>query len=233
VRFIGYLLTGIVGAVIGILFMSEMDWSGLLAVESVVWLTIRTSGIVAYLLLSASTILGLLTSSRILTRWFRPPVTLELHRMFSFLSLATLAIHVGALLLDQVESFTVVEVTVLFISNYRPFAVAAGILSGYISLLVSSSFYVRKHIKQQTWRMLHYSAFAAFALAAIHGIMAGSDSGTVGMQIMYLATGSAVLFLTLLRILGGRYIPVRIGPHETHAKTPGEPEIGMSVPVVN
>jgi hypothetical protein len=81
--------------------------------------------------------------------------------------------------------------------------------------------------------MLHYSAFAAFALAAIHGIMAGSDSGTVAMQIMYLATGSAILFLTLLRILGGRYIPVRKGFHENHANAPGEQGIGMSVPVVN
>ncbi|MDP6715835.1 MAG: hypothetical protein QF368_14615, partial [SAR202 cluster bacterium] len=81
-RFLGYLIAGAVGATVATLALDGADWSGLLGSQPVTWLTIRTSGIVAYLLLSASTVLGLLTSSRILTRWLQPPATLELHRIF-------------------------------------------------------------------------------------------------------------------------------------------------------
>ena len=225
-RFLGYLIAGAVGATLATLALNGADWSGLLGGQPVTWLTIRTSGIVAYLLLSASTVLGLLTSSRILTRWLQPPVTLELHRVFSFLSLAALGVHGGALLLDQVEPFTIPQVMAPFMSSYRPGAVAMGILSGYLSAALTFSFYARAKIKPRIWRALHFSAFAAFALATVHGIMAGSDSGVAWVQLMYLASGALVLFLTLMRILGGRHVRSRRSSSKTRIRS--ESDIQLS-----
>lgn len=34
----------------------------------------------------------------------------------------------------------------------------------------------------------------------LHGIMAGSDSGTLTMQALYLITGASILFATYFRI---------------------------------
>lgn len=230
-RFLGYLIAGAVGATVATLALNGADWSGLLGGQHVTWLTVRTSGIVAYLLLSASTVLGLLTSSRILTRWLQPPVTLELHRIFSFLSLAALGVHGGALLLDQVEPFTIPQVMAPFMSSYRPVAVAMGILSGYLSAVLTFSFYVRAQIKPKIWRALHFSAFAAFALATVHGVMAGSDSGLAWVQTMYLTSGALVLFLTLLRILGGRHIRARKSSKETQARSKSDGQLSRQTAI--
>jgi DMSO/TMAO reductase YedYZ heme-binding membrane subunit len=74
----------------------------------------------------------------------------------------------------------------------------------YLMVLTSASFYVRKRIGQKLWRRLHYLTFAAYLLATVHGIQAGTDSGNLGMQLIYWGTGFMVLTLTIFRMLPGK-----------------------------
>jgi hypothetical protein len=43
--------------------------------------------------------------------------------------------------------------------------------------------------------------FAVYLLATVHGVMAGTDSGNMGMQLLYWGSGLMVLFLTNFRLL--------------------------------
>lgn len=193
--------------------------------SKVPWFTTRSAGVTAYLLLSASTIWGLLTSSRLLMQWVKPPASMELHRFLSFLALAVTALHGAALLFDSQFNFQAWEVLVPLLSPYRPVAVAAGVIGGYLAALLTWSFYLRQRLGQAAWRAFHYTGFLAFVLATAHGIFSGSDSPSLWMQAIYLASGAAVLFLTYVRVLGGRFIPTRTpapasGHHTREAASP-------------
>ena len=62
-----------------------------------------------------------------------------------------------------------------FAASWRPAAIAAGVVAGWLSLMLAVSFRLRKWIGQRGWRRLHYASFAAFGLALAHALMAGTD----------------------------------------------------------
>jgi predicted ferric reductase len=66
--------------------------------------------------------------------------------------------------------------------------------------VVIATFYLRPLVPYAAWRAIHYATFAVFVMALAHGIGAGSDSGTVWAQGLYLAGGSIVLVLLVARV---------------------------------
>jgi hypothetical protein len=125
-------------------------------------------------------------------------------------------------LVDRWFDFTLLSVLAPFTAPYRPAFVSLGIIAGYLSLLLTWSFYVRTRVGQKTWRMFHYAGFLAFTMATAHGVFAGSDTGSPWAIAMYTGFGGAVLFLTFARILGGRYVPARAGKLAApHARAAG------------
>jgi hypothetical protein len=149
-------------------------------------------------------------------KWIKLPLTAAIHQALSITSLAIIGLH-GWVLLNGAEfGFTLVDLLVPLASPDKPTAVATGVAAGYLTLIVSISSYARSLLGQRFWRMLHYGTFGIFLLALVHGIAAGSDSSSFVGGLLYTGTGSAVLFLTYVRILGGRYIP-------SHRQAPVKP----------
>ena len=107
--------------------------------------------------------------------------------------------HALILLFDNYYTYTVAHLFIPFTGPYSPFWVGLGIIGFYLMLLTSITFYFRKQLGQKNWRRLHYLTFAAYGLATVHGAMAGTDSGSLG--IVFLTSGGIVIFLTLYRIL--------------------------------
>lgn len=165
------------------------------------WYVTRAAGTTAYLLLSVTTVLGLLISTRLLDRWLSRADGYALHEHCSWLALGVTALHAGALLVDRTEPFSVLQVLVPFAASYRPLATRLGVLAMYLTALIIASFSVRAYIGHRMWRRLHAATFGLYVLATAHGLLAGSSSGAVWMQWLYLASGAAVLFLTLCRLL--------------------------------
>ena len=60
------------------------------------------------------------------------------------------------------------------------------------------SFYVRSKIGQKTFRLLHYTSYAAFLLVTWHAIGAGTD--TSALRLVYVASIGGVGLLTVWRI---------------------------------
>jgi methionine sulfoxide reductase heme-binding subunit len=166
-----------------------------------VWYVIRGTGIIGFVLLTLSVVVGLLISTRSLPSG-RPRVDLfEIHAFTSLLGLGFVSVHAFTLLLDNFVSFSPAQVLVPFTSTYRPFAVSLGIVGMYTMVVVYGSFWARRYIGHKRWRTLHYASFVGFFVVALHGMLSGADSHTAWMFVVYTACIGAVLALTAKRLL--------------------------------
>jgi methionine sulfoxide reductase heme-binding subunit len=139
------------------------------------WYASRATGLVALVLLSATTVLGLLTAGRLSTpRW--PGFAIqELHRRVSLLAVSFLAVHVGSAVADRFVDIPLLAVVVPFTSGYKAIGIALGALSiDFLAVVVVSSL-LRRRIRPATWRTLHWLAYLSWPVAVIHGLTMGTD----------------------------------------------------------
>src|SRR5450759_2436491 len=165
------------------------------------WYAVRALGFLAYLVLAASVLYGLLLSTKILDAIAHRPVSFALHKDLAIAALLAAALHGTLLITDQSFSFTRRAILVPFASPYAPILVGIGQITFYAMTIVTASFYTRRHIGQRAWRTLHYVTFLAFAGATVHGISAGSDSGRAWAFWIYLTPIAATVFLLTYRIV--------------------------------
>jgi hypothetical protein len=95
-------------------------------VSPAVWYFARSAGIVAYLLLSSSALLGVLMAGRTSFAWPKFAVE-QVHRFLAILTGVFIVLHGGSLLLDRVVPISLSQELVPFESPYRPLAVGLGV----------------------------------------------------------------------------------------------------------
>lgn len=164
------------------------------------WTTSRAAGVVAFVALTLDMVFGLFVSTGVFDRIVPRAASVDVHRWLSGVALSLVAIHALALLGDRWIRFDALDLLVPGLADYRPVAVAVGIVAMYAALVVQLSFGWRSQIGARAWRALHGMAFAVFAGAVIHGLAAGSDSGRGGLQLLYGIAGAVVFGLVVLRI---------------------------------
>lgn len=169
------------------------------ASEKVAWHLTRSSGTVAYLFLSASTIWGLLLSSKLIKELVPPPVALAMHDSLSWIAVGLASFHAFVLLFDSYYTYTIGNLLMPFTGPYEPFLVGVGTIAFYLMLLLSASFYARKWLGAKRWRQLHYLTFASYLMVTLHGWLVGTDSAAFAW--LYGGSTLLVLFLTLYRIV--------------------------------
>ena len=168
------------------------------------WYTTRAAAVTAYLLLSASTLLGLGIATRTLDRLMSRATAFALHEWLSWLALGAVVLHVGALVIDTFQPFSLAQVLVPFDASYRQMTTGLGVLGFYLMAVITLSFYLRNHIGQKAWRTLHFGTFALYLLATVHGIFSGASQDMAWMQWVYVGSVAAVFCLLAARILAGR-----------------------------
>ena len=175
------------------------------------WYVTRASGIIAYLLLWFSTVLGLGVTSKYLDGMLDRMFTYDFHEFISLLSVAFMLVHVLVLTFDRYLPYSLAQILVPFISPYRPFWVGVGVIAFYITLLVTVTFYLRNRIGRRAFRVIHIFSLLGYIGATLHGYYAGTDTALPSMQILYKVSGLAVIFLTIywLVLLGLRTLETR------------------------
>ena len=163
------------------------------------WIIARVGGIVSYLLLSVSVILGLCTSLRLTDPFLHRGSLVYLHRIVALSTLIFTALHVSGLLLDKYVKISFLNSLIPFSTDYRPFWTGLGTLTLYGLGAVIISFYLASTFGYKLWRITHYLSFGLFFSSLLHGVLAGSDSHSPWMQVLYGSTGFGVVFLTGLR----------------------------------
>ncbi len=175
------------------------------------WYLTRGSGVVALLLLTGTTLLGVLTSGRWRSaRWPRFAVA-GLHRNLTLLALVFIAIHVGTTIADGYAPIGVKDVFVPFASLYRPVWLGLGALALDLLLAITITSLLRKHIGYRTWKALHWSAYASWPLALAHGLGSGSDARFGWMAALSFACLGLVVAAVAGRLLVAGSPGVRLG----------------------
>jgi methionine sulfoxide reductase heme-binding subunit len=160
------------------------------------WYLMRATGTVSLILLTLVMALGVATSTR-----YRPSglplfVTTTVHRNASLLVVVFLAIHITLVLVDPLSGVQPAAVLLPFTSRWSPFWVGLGALTlDLVGALVVTSL-LRRRIPHRLWRGVHRAAYAAWPLALLHGLGAGSDSPTTwlrGVTIVCVAVVGASL----------------------------------------
>lgn len=176
----------------------------LIANEQLWWYVARSGGIVALVLTGLAVLWGLALSTKVMDGAPAPKWLLSLHRWLGGLSVTFTGIHMAALVADSYVQFGLTELLVPFASEWKPGAVAWGIVSMYLLLAVQVSSMLMKRIPRRWWKLMHLSSWALFWTGLIHGITAGSDAA----HPAYIAvTGTMTLliaFLTAYRVLTRR-----------------------------
>jgi len=167
---------------------------------TVPWMLSRASGIVAFVLLSGSILLGLSITTRAGEGSLSRPFVFTIHQFLSVLSLTFVGVHAGALLFDGFFNFGPLEVLVPFAAPYQPFWVGLGVIAAWAAAAVTGSFWARKRIGQRAWRRLHYASFAAYVLSLGHSIFSGSDTSLPVVWLLYAVSATAVAALLTYRV---------------------------------
>ncbi|MGI9622761.1 MAG: ferric reductase-like transmembrane domain-containing protein, partial [Acidimicrobiales bacterium] len=134
-------------------------------VEKLTWYVARSGGIVAWVLLAAGIVLGLLLSSRLLGRKASPAWILSVHRYLGGLAVIFTGIHVAAIMLDDFVDFGLVEVLVPMASSWRPGAVAWGIVAMYLIVAIELTSFAMKRLPKGLWRGVHWTSAPLFVVA--------------------------------------------------------------------
>jgi methionine sulfoxide reductase heme-binding subunit len=170
------------------------------------WLLARSAGFVALLAASLTVALGAAgTGSRRDGRILAQLV----HRSAAVVTLAMLALHAALLVADHYVSVSVSGALLPFTAGYRGFALGLGTLGAYAFLVVAATGSLRGRLASsaraaRAWRGVHLAAYAAWALALGHGVLAGTDTARGWALAVYGACAALVGAGVLARTVGGR-----------------------------
>jgi predicted ferric reductase len=181
---------------VGQALAGRLGWLFAASSTQTTWYITRAAGWVAYFLLWFSMVWGLALPTKIFDRFLSQTFSFDFHEFISLLSIGFLLLHVGVLLFDHYLPYSLAQILVPFLSPYRPLWVGLGVLSFYLALLVTVTFYLRKKIGQKRFKSIHMLSLLGYFTAVLHAFFSGSDSSIGAVQFVYLSTFMVVVFLT-------------------------------------
>ena len=169
--------------------MTEIPWT---------WLAIRGTGITAWGLLTAVVVWGIVLRTRLLAT-VSPLRLLTAHRWLGVVALAFLLLHMVLLLIDPAVQFTVAQLLIPGLAPWETGAVALGTVAFWLILGVSVVGRLRARLGRagnRWFRRAHLMAYAAWPLATMHYVLAGTDAlADWSLAILFAGTGLVVTAL--------------------------------------
>ena len=198
VIFAGMLLAIILGQAMGGAGFAQNAQS-LFAMNSVQlwWYVTRASGLTGYFLLWLSMIWGFAIPTGFVKPFLENIFSYDFHEHLSLLGIGFVLIHVVVLLFDEYLPFSILQILIPFTDTYRPIWVGLGILSFYLLLLVTFTFYIRQKIGAKAFRSIHVLSILSYLGTTLHGLFAGTDSALPITMLIYAGTFLCVVFLTV------------------------------------
>jgi len=170
----------------------------------VVWYMIRATGVVALVLLSVTTVLGLLSASRARSARWPAFAQVDLHARATVLSLVFLGVHIVSAVMDSYVHVGLVSVFVPFTSAFKPLWTGLGAVAVDLLAAVAISSALRRHIDARMWRGLHWLAYACWPMALAHALGGGTDAAQLWMDAVAGVCTIAVMIALAWRITSFR-----------------------------
>jgi sulfoxide reductase heme-binding subunit YedZ len=158
------------------------------------WYATRSTGIVAFVLLTLSFAFGLAATKRALAspRWPRF-ATQALHRNLSLLAVAFMLVHIFTTLADSYVRVGWWAWIVPGASGYRPVWTAFGTLAFDLTVILVLTSLLRERMSGGVWRAIHWASYAVWPFAFLHFLGTGTDAAH-GRWGIYL-DAAALIFL--------------------------------------
>lgn len=165
------------------------------------WYATRAAGLVALVLLTATTALGLLTAGRVATPKWPRFVVIGLHRNISLLALTFLGLHIGTTVVDSYTSIGIQDAVIPFLSGYHRFWLGLGAIASDILIAVSVTSALRQRIGHRLWRLVHWCGYLLWPIAMAHGLGIGTDRSQLWVFWLAVGCGTAVVTAAVVRAI--------------------------------
>jgi predicted ferric reductase len=168
--------------------------------STALWYASRATGTVSLVLLTVVMLLGVGVSGRRTVPGLPKFVVLGLHRNASLLAIAFLGVHIATAVIDPYVTINWADAVLPFTSSYRPLAVGLGAVAIDLLIAILVTTALRKHIHRRVWRAVHWSAYAVWPVALLHGITTGPDLRSGPLLAVTLACASLVGYAAAWRL---------------------------------
>jgi len=167
------------------------------------WYITRATGLVALVLLTASTALGLLASVRYQRSGWPRFVTAGLHRNASVLACVFTGLHIITTLADGFAPIGLQDVVIPFISAYRPVWLGLGAAAFDLLLALTVTSLIRTRLSYRAWRLVHWTSYLCWPVAVLHGLGTGTDTRVRWVLVLTLGCVAVVAGLLGWRLAYG------------------------------
>jgi sulfoxide reductase heme-binding subunit YedZ len=158
---------------------------------------------------------GILTTTGWARRLITRPALTSVHMTLAVSTLTFGVLHALSYIFQTGEHFTAVNAVVPFVAGGE-MEVGLGIVGLELGVAVAVSIVVQRRLGYRRWHLLHYLAYAAFALSLVHTVATSTEVqslGLVGIAVFGLAAAGALLWV--LRIVPATAaVGLRIAPRE-------------------
>lgn len=165
------------------------------------WYLNRATGLTLLVLLTVSTVLGVLAMGGRPGRGVPRFVTQHVHRNLALLSVVALVVHVASAVLDTFVDIRWWQAVVPFGASYDPLWFGLGALSLDLVAVVVVTSLVRSRLTHRRWRAVHLLSWAAWFAAVVHTIGIGTD---IEQQALWAVVPTIVCVLAVVAALGLR-----------------------------
>jgi sulfoxide reductase heme-binding subunit YedZ len=132
-------------------------------------------GLIAIGIFTTQILLGLLLSVGYnpVRQWPRRRLKLfTFHNWLGYIGLTTALTHPLILLFSATAGFRLFDIFFPLWSPTQPFENTLGAIALYLLTFVVVTSYIRRVFAHHTWKLLHYTAYAAAAVFFLHGVLA-------------------------------------------------------------
>jgi len=173
------------------------------------WYLARAAGVVMLVCFTFAVCLGALGSVRVdpldADARERRLLTQYLHRAAAVTGVLLIVVHATALVVDGKSGVSVSGVLIPLTAGYRPVAVALGTASAYLFVFVALLGVSRRRMATsargvKAWRALHATSYLAWGACVMHGLLAGTDAGTLWMTVITVTCVAAVAICVAIRV---------------------------------
>ncbi|WP_341952926.1 2Fe-2S iron-sulfur cluster-binding protein [Salinibacterium sp. TMP30] len=168
------------------------------------WYVTRASAILAWVIMTAAVLWGILLSTRVFRGADNPAWLQDLHRYLGGTALVLTLIHMVSLMLDPWLAMPLDQLLIPLIAEYRPLPVALGIVSFYVLVVVQLTSLVMNRLPRRFWKAVHYLSYVAVLAVALHGAFAGTDAGEIWYQLVATVVVTASVLALVVRIVMAR-----------------------------
>ncbi len=160
-------------------------------IEGLLWYVNRSTGVVALVLLSITTVLGVLALGGRPGQRVPRFVTQSVHRNLALLAVVTVVVHVVTAVADEFVDIRWWHALAPFTGTYERLWLGVGAVAFDLLLLITLSSLLRTRMSHRTWRAVHQSAYLLWLSSILHGIGMGSDM-RAGLWVVTVVCAAAV-----------------------------------------